>query len=275
MKIFDFTEYKQVRFIGDIHGEYASMVWDITERKKLSDTLVVVCGDIGMGFMKPQYYTKEFAYLEKKLSKSNVMVVMFRGNHDNPTYFDNPETIEGYEESGHIKLIPDYCVLKTVSGNILCIGGARSLDKTMRSLDVSWWKGEMVNPPSPEFYDELDDSDIKVDIVCSHASPSVAKPNDEILNPASQLVLWSAHDKELIDDNKRERGLLTDIFNTLKKRGHNVHHWIYGHYHEAFYKEFADTVFIGLDMLRRNGKYCDWYSIGDELEIKDKENNNE
>lgn len=271
MKTFDFTEYKQVRFIGDIHGEFAPMVWDIIERKKLSDTLVVVCGDIGMGFSKPQYYTQEFAYHEKKLSKNNVMVAMLRGNHDNPLYFNNPELVEGYTEPGHIKLVPDYCILKTVCGNILCIGGARSLDKTMRVPDISWWEGEMVTLPSPEFYDELDGSDIKVDVVCTHASPSVAKPTDEMLDPNSQLILWSRHDKEVIDDNKRERGLLTDIFNTLKERGHNVHHWIYGHYHQSYYKEFADTTFIGLDMLRRNGRFCDWYEIGEELKNKDKE----
>ena len=274
MKIFDFTEYKQVRFIGDIHGEYASMVWDIVERKKLFDTLVVVCGDIGMGFSKPQYYTQEFAHLGKKLSRHNVMVVMFRGNHDNPAYFNNPEVIEGYEESGHIKLIPDYSILKTVCGDILCIGGARSLDKATRVPNVSWWEGEMVNPPTPEFYDELDDSDIKVGVVCTHASPSVAKPVDDVSRLSSQLVLWSRYDKELIDDNKRERELLTDIFNTLKERGHIVHHWIYGHYHEPLYKEFAGTGFIGLDMLRRN-KFCDWYEIGNELKNKDKEENNE
>lgn len=270
MKIYDFTTYQTVKFIGDIHGGFETMTWDILTRQELSHTLIIVCGDIGMGFNKDEYYNALFEKLNKKLRKAGNLVAMFRGNHDNPVYFNQPELTQ-VNKFSNIKLIPDYSILRTVEGHILCIGGARSVDKYMRLTDKSWWADEMVTEMPEDFLTELQSNEILVDIVCTHTSPNIAFPIDDPDKPAEIIVNFSFYDKELIEDNKNERERLTQIWRTLKENGHPIHHWMYGHFHECFRKELEGTQFIGLDMLRDRfpapdgRKYCDWYKINDEL----------
>ena len=46
----------KIYFTGDIHGEFMPLVFVLTERYNLSDCSVIVCGDIGIGFYKLNYY---------------------------------------------------------------------------------------------------------------------------------------------------------------------------------------------------------------------------
>lgn len=72
---------------------------------------------------------------------------MFRGNHDDPAYFQ--------EERVHherFRCIPDYSVIQACGHNILCVGGAVSIDRdyrkkhdsrNSRSGVASYWTDEM------------------------------------------------------------------------------------------------------------------------------------
>ena len=83
-------------------------------------------------------------YLERDLAKNNICLALFRGNHDAPAVFkiDNPWRLSIEEACPHIKIIPDYSILNTVDGNILVVGGARSIDKDC------WWQMIQLLPQS-------------------------------------------------------------------------------------------------------------------------------
>lgn len=93
----------------------------------MTDTLLIMVGDCGFGFEKPGYYDIIFNRNSSRLSDANNLVVMVRGNNDDPTYF-NEENI-AYER---ILTIPDYSVIQAYEHNILCIGGAISIDRYNR-----------------------------------------------------------------------------------------------------------------------------------------------
>ena len=78
----------KIYFTGDIHGEFMPLVFVLTKRYNLSDCSVIVCGDIGMGFYKFNYYIDTFKTMNKKLAKKNIQLYLIRGNHDNPDYFN-------------------------------------------------------------------------------------------------------------------------------------------------------------------------------------------
>ena len=49
---------------------------------QLTDTLLIVAGDCGFGFEKPEYYENVFKRNSARLSKANNWIVMVRGNCD-------------------------------------------------------------------------------------------------------------------------------------------------------------------------------------------------
>ena len=115
-------------FVGDIHGEFNSLQ-GLMKKTNFKDTAYIVCGDIGFGFNKKEYYSKIFNKLSKTASKLNCEFIFIRGNHDDKKYFD-----KRLINRKCFKTIPDYSVIQTPNHNILCIGGAISIDRTYRKL---------------------------------------------------------------------------------------------------------------------------------------------
>jgi len=89
-----FEEIDDLLFCGDIHGEFETIVYKLNQ---YSNTVLIVCGDIGMGFHKDDYYHTLFKKLNSKLSKQNNNLILFRGNHDDPAYFTG-----SFEKHTHI-----------------------------------------------------------------------------------------------------------------------------------------------------------------------------
>ena len=268
----DLKQYKHLKFVGDIHGSIKTLVWEIEARHKFTDTLVVVCGDIGLGFESPNFVCQSFAELSVKLAKGNNCLVLFRGNHDNPEYFNNPDNLTKCLTSyPNIILLKDWTVLETCVGNVLCIGGARSLDKFARIPERTWWKGENV-PAIPDAFAE-DIKSLKIDFVATHTCPLEAEPVCTDKDNLGKFVEnWSVYDDTLKEDCWNERAELSEILKILTENGSPVKEWIYGHFHEHFEKtdEKTKVNFFGLDMLRQlkekmpNGEYrhySDWHSI--------------
>ena len=90
---------------------------------------------------------KESSLSSARLSKANNWIVMVRGNHDDPSYF-NKEKIK----HERCRTIPDYSIIQACGHNILCIGGAVSIDRNYRkkhdakyhlSGTASYWADEM------------------------------------------------------------------------------------------------------------------------------------
>jgi hypothetical protein len=121
-----FPQSRALAFSGDIHGDFETIVYRLNN---YSDTVLIVCGDIGMGFHKDEYYFLIFKKLNLKLSRNNNHLVMFRGNHDNPEYFNG-----NFKKYHHIHIIPDYTIVSALSINVLCVGGIIATHTCRRSL---------------------------------------------------------------------------------------------------------------------------------------------
>lgn len=221
-----FENIKSICFSGDIHGEFETIVYKLNH---YTSTVMIVCGDIGMGFYKDDYYFTLFKRLNYKLSKNNNQLLMFRGNHDNPDFFDG--TFRRYK---HIHLIPDYNVISVEDINILCIGGAVSIDRLNRlqydkhSGRKSYWGKAEMPYYNEERLDEINrifSNDIR--IVATHSCPSFAYPTTK-----QEIEGWLKQDEKLSRDIDYERSTMDKIFYKLKEGQNNITDWYYGHFHQ-------------------------------------------
>ena len=241
---------KKVFFCGDIHGNFSCLVNVVTNNDKYDGSCIIVCGDIGMGFYKKNYYIDLFTNLSDKLVKKNITLYMFRGNHDNPSYFNDIELNHSVSNES-IRLIPDWTIFSSDIGNILCIGGAHSIDRGMRKVGVSWWEDEPIQLPIQPFNGNIG---VKIDIICSHSAPDFALPEFNEKNEPNNS--WFAFDDKLKNDLINERKLLTEIYNKLVNNGNEIKYWFYGHFHERYFTELGNGLkLIGLDMLHTEKLY--------------------
>ena len=265
-----------VCFIGDIHGEFSSLQ-GLMKYTNFKDTVYIVCGDCGFGFNKKEYYSQIFNKLSRTASKMNCEFVFIRGNHDSREYFDKQLI-----HRKCFKTIPDYSVIQTPNHNILCVGGAISIDRTYRfevheqnaqkyarfhgcSLNEArklcqqvYWDNESC-VYDEQALNELKLNNIKIDIVCTHTGPSFIKPfGTENING------WLLKDKTLEIDIINERKTIDNIYYKLKEDEHPLKYWFYGHFHFHNLEYVNDTKFVMLDMWR-NGRY-DFYDIMNKKE---------
>ena len=68
---YDFPLAKEVVVSGDIHGEFSQLVYKCCVQYRMTDTLIIVAGDCGLGFEQPGYYENVYNRNRKRLSKSN------------------------------------------------------------------------------------------------------------------------------------------------------------------------------------------------------------
>jgi DNA repair exonuclease SbcCD nuclease subunit len=233
-----FDNIQSLVFSGDIHGEFESIVYKLNN---YTQTVLIVCGDIGMGFHKDEYYFTLFRKLNLKLSKTGNHLVMFRGNHDNPDHFDG-----SFKKYKHLHLIPDYTVVEVAGhANVLCIGGATSIDRAYRIYQEAQGKRKTYwgNAELPVFDEaKLDEINSKytdnIQIVATHTCPSFAYPTTK-----QGLGYWLQQDKGLNQTLDDERNTIDEIFSKLRENQHNITDWYYGHFHEHKLERHFDINF--------------------------------
>lgn len=243
---YTFHEAKNIIICGDIHGEFNSLIYKLCIQYQLTDTLLIVAGDCGFGFEKPGYYEQVFNRNSSRLSKSNNWIVMMRGNHDEPTYFSE-------EKIKHLRFrtIPDYSVIQACGHNILCIGGAISIDRTYRierdsrhpaSSVASYWAEE-----KPIFNEDALNNigqKFEIDTVVTHTSPSFCE-----LISKDGLSQWAQRDSNLLTDCDHERNTIDQIIKYLKAKNHPLKHWYYGHFHQSWNSYIDGVLFSMLDIM--------------------------
>ena len=246
MKIFEYNEAKQVVVCGDIHGAFETMVFKTCVQYGMTDTLVIVAGDCGFGFERPNRYINLYNALAGRLKKANNWIVFIRGNHDDPSYFQEEKIC--YER---FRCVPDYSVIQACGLDILCVGGGVSIDRLARQREdaryirketASYWADEM------PVFDEAKIEEISdyclIDTVVTHTAPSFCPILDK-----NGLRSWAAYDPQLLVDCDMERITMDRIYQTLKKNGHPVNKWYYGHFHQKWTWKYEDTDFKMLDIM--------------------------
>ena len=280
MKIYD-IKCDAIYAVGDVHGNFNALLNWIKVRD-LRDCAIICCGDIGFGFERPGAYDDIKSEFEFECADRNCTIFMFRGNHDDPSYFDGDRIC-----SEHFKAIPDYSVIRrliddkaVVFQNILCVGGAISIDRCQRIKEwndaipkYAWYSNKSLEQAEKDYgkrwywkdegvvYDankllELIDNGIHIDIVCTHTCPSFCQPTTkEGIEEALEK------DPELDWDTTMERSRVDMIANQLRIDGHPVNKWVYGHFH-GHHNEIIDGVeYIMLDMFRRENNKFDMIEI--------------
>lgn len=222
----------KIIFIGDIHGQFGKLIFDI-KRYDHQDAYLIQVGDFGVGFHKPNYYKLEFEHLNKELIKRNCHLYAIRGNHDDPEYFVTTNNPFGLS---NITLLQDYSELNLLDKSILLIGGAVSIDRRFRIEGNSYWSDEVF---SLKLDHEFPYKDRQYDIVVTHTRPAVCGAFKGFDN----IKKWCDQDPDLQNDLIEEGQSLDYLYNQTKPKTH-----IYGHFHQSLTVDYENTTFRCLDI---------------------------
>ncbi len=234
-----FPDAKRLVVCGDIHGDFEDMTYRSYCLYGMTDTLIIVAGDCGFGFYRPAYYEALYIQLVRRLEKANNWVVFVRGNHDDPSYFDGEKV-----NCNRLKAVPDYSVLNACGHTILCVGGAISVDRSLR-----WYQNRIVYwPDEGPVYDqerlEAISEVYDIDTVITHTAPSFCEKISR-----AEIQNWLIKDIELLDDLKYERKAMDRLHAYLIEHGHPLQQWFYGHFHESWYSEIEGVRYHMLDVM--------------------------
>lgn len=233
-------------FLGDIHGNFA-IVHQYIKAWDLKDAHIIQVGDFGVGFDTIAKEKRMLAMYNTRLKKYNVHLWAIRGNHDYKGHFDKDPF-----GMSNIHLVKDYTVLELCGKNILCIGGATSVDRascyTRKQLennfvdtrfgDERWWPDEVF------VLDKEKLSNIRnVNILVTHTAPRNCYPSNKNGFPPHVNV----SDTNLVQDLIVERYLVQEALDTLKGNNKLELH-LYGHFHESNDEEINDTRHRLLDV---------------------------
>lgn len=267
---------KSIVAVGDLHGYFNDIGYFI-KSYNFTDTTIIFCGDIGMGFCKPEHYKTVFNKISRIINKRNVHLIFLRGNHDNPLYFDG----NFMSKSKCIHFVKDYTVINFYKMDdtdkinepysVLAVGGGLSIDRTMRirhtkevarkymryhngvNLEMAYkecpqcyWSNEM--PVYDEAsLNEIKDNGINIRVICTHTSPDFTYPFTK-----EGIRGWLLEDDKLEEDLNKERQVMTNLYEKVIADGHPLEIWCYGHYH-IHNTEIIDNVKFYLLDMDRNG----------------------
>lgn len=269
---------KDVIVIADTHGEFGMLLPNI-EKYDLKDCIIIVAGDVGIGFYSEKYYKDTFEYINNEMLYRNINLLLLRGNHDDPYYFDNDII-----NFCNLRTIKDYTILCVGDEHILCVGGAISIDRTyrienwskrvsykltqllydnpnateeeaMRKTLPSYWGGE-----KPKYDEEklnyINDLSFNIDYVITHTSPSFSFKTDK-----NGVKYWMRYDLLLEHDLEEERSVFSKIYEFLTEHNNVIKKWVYGHFHEHNDDIIKGTRFIALANF---DSYVDYHILNGE-----------
>lgn len=254
--------------VGDIHGEFNLLKNKI---RNLENSLIILAGDCGLGFHKEGHYKDIFQDFNRIMTKNNSYLIMIRGNHDDPSYFET-----GKVNTKRVLAIPDYSVIELDDTNILCIGGAISIDRIYRlnkeeerkrtysksANNKLYWSNEF-----PIYNEQLLEEIVinygdSVEYVITHTTPSFAPKLDK-----SGISEWMKYDEKLSIDLYNERGVFDKVYHYLLMNNVKIKKWFYGHFHDSeTYTSNEGVEFHMLDMARSNRMFLDIIPINHSIE---------
>lgn len=250
MKLYNYiSTHKQIYVAGDIHGNISSLVYKI-HRDKITNAIIIVAGDCGFGFEEQSHYNQLYDNkLKNRLETQDCVILCVRGNHDCANYYEQ-ELIN----FPHLKTIPDYSIVQIADKNILCVGGAISLDRSVRKESMEerklkhkkvqeiYWNNEAPILDTTKV-EELRSNNIFVDTLVTHTAPSICYPQSK-----ESLYDWAREDSTLLDDVATERETMDSLWQALAINQHHITKWFYGHFHESHSEKVGSCNFTLLNI---------------------------
>ena len=236
--IFNYPSVKSVVICGDVHGDIKTLAHDVCVLHKMTDTLVIVAGDCGLGFAPfHKYFNKQQSRIIEQLSKHRCFFAFVRGNHDKPSAFDGDIVFPAW------LAVPDYSVITACGHQILCVGGAISVDRSTRIEGIDYWKDEQ------PVFDSIALRKIKescsIDTVVTHCAPSMC----ERTTLPDWVLRYQEQDHNLLYALKAERMIMDDLLLRLRKDKHPVRQWFYGHYHDSWQANIEGIDYTMLNIM--------------------------
>lgn len=262
---------KRAYVVGDIHGHF-DIIKNQIKTYKITDSVIIFAGDVGLGFEKTEHYKQIFPKLNKVMKTQGNVLLFVRGNHDSKIYFEN-ELIN----YSNIKSIPDYSVINFYQDwdnemkeppkfSILCVGGGVSIDRQYRlnaetasMIEYKYWhpnaSKEDIEKHCKKYYwsdelpvydvdklDEITKEGYNIAYVVSHTAPDFCYPYTK-----KGIESWMRLDENLEKDVDFERNTMTSIYNYLINHKHILTGWYYGHFHSHYESYYDNVKFTLLD----------------------------
>lgn len=219
-------------------------------------TLIIVLGDSNFGKNDIEYYKEKLEYFNKVMSYNDTYVAFIRGNDDDPAFFN------GQFVYTNVMLVEDYTVISTNKHNILCIGGAVSSNREWKKKQEEriskfanrkyYYEDEAPVYNAEKLQEAIQSA--KIDIVCTHTSPSFTQPQTK-----KDVSVWCKADDKISDDCIKERIVFDKVFNTIRENGITPTAWFYSHFRLPYNERRSDVIFFSI-----NNTYS---SIDDAIKI--------
>jgi UDP-2,3-diacylglucosamine pyrophosphatase LpxH len=223
-------------FIGDTHG--IRPIFTIVDKHKLENQNLIHVGDLGLGFQEIRRDIHDLLVLDEMLGETGNTLYVIRGNHDNSIFWNRKLGL-WLPKFQNIHLQEDYTVRNIEDKKILFVGGAISIDRTIRKDEhpPTWWKGEEFEFDLVKLVD-IEQKYDTIDIVVTHTAPTYAFPRGS----ATIVDHYCSLDPSLRTDLEWERDFLSKLHEFLMKK-YKLSHWIYGHFHGTKKEMVSGTEF--------------------------------
>jgi len=246
------TTFDRLFFLGDTHGENMCIAPYLLKGKAdpIEQKAIIHVGDFGIGFSSSDNAEHEkLDILNTRLKENNVTLYIIRGNHDNPHWFKypSPKARRPYICYENIIFVPDHTLLTINLKDhdrplkIYCNGGAISIDRSNKTLDINYWTEEKFTCPSPE---ELLEIPTDLDIIVTHTRPLGVEPS--VYN---QMVMnMCLKDDQLDKDLRKEQVEMKKMFDSIRERNdirNNIIHY-FGHFHWSRKERIGNIAHVTL-----------------------------
>lgn len=209
-----------VMISGDWHGNTAWALKEIKRIKRKNANLILHLGDFGF-WMRADDTEKEYLdELEKLLEKLDVDIFVTLGNHEDWFWFTGQwSSKENQDENGspkpiavrpHIIALPKVYKFFLNGKSFLSVGGAVSVDRKYRKLDVSWFKEEEITEIDTLKAIELG----PVDFMLTHESPQTHHSTYAVKEILVYGGDWIPEYEKAISSLSREK--ISRIFQAVK-----------------------------------------------------------
>jgi predicted phosphodiesterase len=241
---------------GDTHGTYDKEKIDLWHQKEdiTEDDVLIILGDFG-GVWYHRNSKKWISdnKLQRNYLKKKFETFVVDGNHENHAIINNLPIIEKYngkvrelkvqhpykdfENVGSIYFAIRGEIYEIQGRKILCVGGAESQDKALRTWNVDWWSEETLSKSDEtNTLNNLDKHDWKVDYVLTHTCPAYV---------GNVMIgkVFGPYSKEYSRYMSKSKDPVSKFFDFLLDRGITFNEWHFGHWHTDTTVNFCNDIY--------------------------------